>query len=141
MAVKDYEEAKKRAGDFVRTFAVKPTDGTKEFVYSDQIVSITRRKQVALYVNMDHVKTHDEELHAAIEGNTLRYQKIFAEAIDDYIEELRGGEEVSLYCNLAMKVKLLVLANGYGCVRRVHLPTSVHGSSSKREADGRAVAK
>ena len=97
MAVKDYEDAKKRAGDFVRTFAVnKPPDGVKEFVYSDQVVSITRRKQLALYVQMDHVKTHDEDLHAAIEGNTLRYQKIFAEAIDEYISELRGGEEVRI---------------------------------------------
>lgn len=36
---------------------------------------------------MDHIAQHDAELAAAIESNTVHYQKIFADVIDDYIKK------------------------------------------------------
>ncbi|KAI6244186.1 DNA replication licensing factor MCM7 [Aphelenchoides fujianensis] len=92
MVVKDYADAQGQISDFVRTFCVTNEQGGKEYVYSDQVAAIARRRQVAVYVKMDHVQQHDEDLHNAIDRNAFRFQKIFADVIDDYAHELLGPE-------------------------------------------------
>jgi DNA replication licensing factor MCM7 len=95
MAIKDYDEAKARVVDFIKTFYVSDSQGVKEYVYSDQVASISRRRQVAIYIKLDHVVQHDADLATEIENNTVRYQKIFANVIDEYVKELLGDNPVS----------------------------------------------
>lgn len=94
MAIKDYDDAKARVGDFIKTFYVSAANGGKEYVYSDQVANISRRRQVALTIDMDHVTQHDSDLATAVEHNSVRYQKLFADVVDEYIKELLGENEV-----------------------------------------------
>lgn len=126
MAIKDYDDAKARAVDFIKTFAVNAPSGVKEFVYSDQVASISRRRQVALYIKMDHILEYDADLAAAIEHNTVRYQKIFGDVVDDYIKELLGENEVYFLNPKHLITRLL--ATSFGRSRCFHFSTPLHGS-------------
>lgn len=95
MAIKDYDEAKSRVLEFLKTFFVTGSDGIKVYTYSDQVANLSQRRQVVLTVKLDHVVQHDADLATAIENNTVRYQRIFADAIDDYIKELLADNEVN----------------------------------------------
>lgn len=96
MSIKNnYAEAANHVADFLKTFYVSNPNGSKEYVYSDQVANLSRRRQVAITIKMDHVEQHDADLATQIENNTVRYQKIFAEVIDEYIKELLGSNEVS----------------------------------------------
>ncbi|KAI6205331.1 DNA replication licensing factor MCM7 [Aphelenchoides besseyi] len=91
-SIKDYDDAKTRLSNFVRSFYVTSDQGVKVYVYSDQVAAISRRRQIAIYVKMDDIHQFDEELHEVIDSNTLRYQKIISEVIDEYARELLGDD-------------------------------------------------
>lgn len=91
----DYDEEKKKIIDFLRTFYQDLPDGTKNFVYSDQILSISRRDQVALFINLEDVHNEYPELADAIRQNTSRYHTLFCDAVDDIVHELIGDQDVS----------------------------------------------
>ncbi|KAI6191751.1 DNA replication licensing factor MCM7 [Aphelenchoides bicaudatus] len=93
MPIKDYDDAKTRASDFIKTFYVAGQNGIKEYTYSDQVANISQRRQISLTVKMEHITQHDPELATAVESNTVRYQKIFADVIDDYVKELLADNE------------------------------------------------
>lgn len=137
-AIKTYTEAKQRVADFLRNFYQSDGDGIKTYVYSDQTLQIAQRKQIALHVALDDVQLHDPDLKTEIEGNTRRYQKIFAEAIDEYIKELMGSEEVGIF-RLADDIRS-VSAPGTGRAGRLHLPAPLPGEEGGRAEPGAANA-
>lgn len=98
----DYDKASEHITDFLRNFYVEDSDEQKTFPYAEQINSLALREQVALYIDMDHVSEHNAELALNIQQNSIRYRRLFCEAIDALVEEFRGENEVgSLYDCLA----------------------------------------
>jgi DNA replication licensing factor MCM7 len=91
----DYDEEKKKIIEFLRTFYQDSPNGTKEFVYSDQIMRIAQREQLSLYINLEDVHNDYTELADAIRQNTTRYNKLFYDAVDDMVHELNGNTDVS----------------------------------------------
>ncbi len=53
--------------------------------------------EVALYINLEDVHTHDPELVDSIQENARRYHQLFADAIDQLIRETIGDREVSSF--------------------------------------------
>lgn len=90
----DYDEEKKKIVEFLRTFYQESSDGTKDFIYSDQVTKVARRDQVALYINLEDVHNDYTELADAIRQNTTRYHKLFCDAVDDLVHEFLGDQEV-----------------------------------------------
>jgi len=89
----DYDEEKKKIIEFLRTFYQDSPNGTKEFVYSDQIMRIAQREQLSLYINLEDIHNDYTELADAIRQNTTRYNKLFYDAVDDMVHELNGNSD------------------------------------------------
>jgi DNA replicative helicase MCM subunit Mcm2 (Cdc46/Mcm family) len=95
MAV-DYDVARERITDFLQTYYVEDDEEMKTFTYADQMMKIMRRQQVAFYIMLDDIHTHDPELCEWIQENTYRFRQLFYEAIDKCVDELRGDDEVRI---------------------------------------------
>nr|CAH8872700.1 unnamed protein product [Trichobilharzia regenti] len=88
-SVRDYEEDKKKIEEFLRFFSQPDECGDKYFVYSEQLTLIANREQSVLYVSLDDISEYAPELAEAIEFNAVRYQKLFAETIDQLLPDFR----------------------------------------------------
>lgn len=88
----DYELARERITDFLKSFYNDEEDGTKKFVYMNKISLLTQRKEVGLYINVEDVNIHDPELADWINENTCRYRNLFYDCVDNIIQELLGNE-------------------------------------------------
>ena len=53
---------------------------------------LANRKQSVIRISLDDLWDFNEDLTIAIELNTVRFQKLFAEVIDDLILDYREGE-------------------------------------------------
>ena len=93
-AIIDYDIAKERISDFMKSFYTEQEDGTKEFKYSRQIGSIALRQQTPIYIDQDDVYLHDPELADWIAANTMRFRSLFYEVIDTLIKEFLGDNQV-----------------------------------------------
>jgi DNA replicative helicase MCM subunit Mcm2 (Cdc46/Mcm family) len=93
MAV-DYDAAKERIKDFLKSHYYEDEDEMKIFKYSDQIGRVAKREQVPIYVDLDDVYSHDPELADWIDGNTLRFRSLFYDVIDEMINEFLDGKQV-----------------------------------------------
>ncbi|VDN12728.1 unnamed protein product [Dibothriocephalus latus] len=92
LTLRNYEEDKREIQGFLREFYKAEPDGTKHFVYLEQLTKLANRTQNVLHVSLDDLWDTSEELTSAVEFNTVRYQKLFAEAIDDLLTDLHEGE-------------------------------------------------
>lgn len=88
----DYDLARERIIDFLKSFYNDHEDGIKTFVYMDKIALLAQRKEVGFYVNIDDVNSHDPELAEWILENTCRYRNLFYDCVDGVIQELLGNE-------------------------------------------------
>lgn len=100
----EYDAAKRRISDFLKTYYVDGPDGRKEFVYAHQIAEIAYRRQVAMYIKQEDVHTHDTELADWITENTCRFRKLFYEVVDQLIQDTLGDNEVGKIHFLSIKV-------------------------------------
>jgi DNA replication licensing factor MCM7 len=91
-AAMDYELARERLTDFFQTFCVPDQNGDKTFIYADQIRQVANRVQTALYVYLDHLLQHDEELYNEVRKNSARYHQLTYDVIDKLVHnELRNA--------------------------------------------------
>ncbi|KAI1724206.1 MCM2/3/5 family domain-containing protein [Ditylenchus destructor] len=86
----NYDKMKERIADFFNQFYVNHPSNGKVFAYKNQISEIAYRNQVALYINLEDVHTHDPELSEWISENTCHYRKLFYEIADDLIQDTLG---------------------------------------------------
>jgi DNA replicative helicase MCM subunit Mcm2 (Cdc46/Mcm family) len=96
MAENDYEKAKEQIEDFLRYFYNEDENGLKTFKYFDQIEQLSRRKQIALYIEQADVYVHDPELYSSINGNTVRFRLLFSEVVQKLVEEALGDNQVCI---------------------------------------------
>ncbi|CAH8630580.1 unnamed protein product [Heterobilharzia americana] len=87
--VRDYEEDKKTCSQFLRFYSRIDSCGNKHFVYSEQLSRIANREQSVLYVSLDDLAEQSIDLVEIIECNAVRYQKLFAEVIDELLPDFR----------------------------------------------------
>uniref|UniRef100_A0A915DSI2 DNA replication licensing factor MCM7 n=1 Tax=Ditylenchus dipsaci TaxID=166011 RepID=A0A915DSI2_9BILA len=89
----NYDVAKERIQDFLKTYYQEHADGHKVFVYADQAAEVAYRRQTAFYVMQEDVHTHDPELSEWIDSNTCRFRNLFYEVTDAFIQEILGDNE------------------------------------------------
>uniref|UniRef100_A0A183SWJ1 DNA replication licensing factor MCM7 n=1 Tax=Schistocephalus solidus TaxID=70667 RepID=A0A183SWJ1_SCHSO len=98
LSLRNYDEDKREIQGFLREFYKAEPDGTKHFVYLEQLVQqhietkLANRSLNVLRVSLDDLWDTSEDLTSAVEFNTVRYQKLFAEAIDELLPDLREGD-------------------------------------------------
>ncbi|CAL8094133.1 unnamed protein product [Calicophoron daubneyi] len=94
LAIRNYDSDKESIREFLRSFNKLDENDNKHFVYSEQLTFVANREQTALYISLDDLAEYSEELAEAVESNTLRYQKLFAEVIDGLLPEYRSADVV-----------------------------------------------
>lgn len=62
-------------------FCVQDISGNKNFKYSTQLTKLAHREQIALFIELDDVHEHNEELANAIIDNTRRYASLFSDIV------------------------------------------------------------
>lgn len=80
---------------FLMEFCTQDGSGHKNFKYSNQLTKLAHREQVALYVDLDDVHDHDEELGKAIINNTRRYTNLVSEVVFDLLPNFVEHEIVA----------------------------------------------
>ncbi|KAG5452809.1 DNA replication licensing factor mcm7-A [Clonorchis sinensis] len=93
-ALRNYDEDKEHISVFLKTFNKIDEAGNKHFVYCEQLTNIANREQNVLYISLDDLSEFSSELSTAIEGNAVRYQRLFAEVIDKLLSDFRTVELV-----------------------------------------------
>lgn len=58
---------------------------------------LANRKQSVIRISLDDLWEVNEDLTTAVELNTVRFQKLFADAIDDLIIDYREGEVRNIF--------------------------------------------
>ncbi|VDM18138.1 unnamed protein product [Hydatigera taeniaeformis] len=89
---RDYEADKKEIQGFLREFHKAEADGGKRFPYLEQLHKIANRTQNVIRISLDDLWDVSEDLTTAVELNTVRFQKLFAEVIDDLLLDYRGSD-------------------------------------------------
>jgi DNA replication licensing factor MCM7 len=95
MARRDYDKDKETIKTFLMEFCTQDGSGHKNFKYSNQLTKLAHREQVALYVDLDDVHDHDEELGKAIINNTRRYTNLVSEVLFDLLPNFVEHEIVA----------------------------------------------
>ncbi|XP_041093315.1 DNA replication licensing factor MCM7 [Polyodon spathula] len=95
MPVKDYQAEKEKCRKFLEEFYSEDESGKKFFKYGVQLARLARREQVSLVIDLDDVGEEDPELVDSIVENTRRYAGLIADAVQELLPNLRGGETVS----------------------------------------------
>ncbi|CAH1368472.1 hypothetical protein MTP99_009899 [Tenebrio molitor] len=95
MARRDYDKDKETIKTFLMEFCTQDGSGHKNFKYSNQLTKLAHREQVALYVDLDDVHDHDEELGKAIINNTRRYTNLVSEVVFDLLPNFVEHEIVA----------------------------------------------
>ncbi|KAF7235801.1 DNA replication licensing factor mcm7 [Varanus komodoensis] len=92
----DYAEERAKAAAFLEGFhrpsGTAAAAPAKEFPYREQLASVARREQVAIYVDLDDVAEEDPELVDAVCENTKRYERVFADAVWELLPRFRPRE-------------------------------------------------
>lgn len=60
-------------------------------------VQLAHRESVALEIDLDDVKNHDEGLCEAILDNTKRYSSLFADAVQELLPVYRDRQVTCMY--------------------------------------------
>uniref|UniRef100_A0A7E4UM18 DNA replication licensing factor MCM7 n=1 Tax=Panagrellus redivivus TaxID=6233 RepID=A0A7E4UM18_PANRE len=90
MSILDYDQARERFTDFFQTFIRPDENGDKTFVYADKIRSVAHREETAVFVDLDDVQQHDEELYDAIRKNSSRYHLLAYDVVDKLVQDAIG---------------------------------------------------
>ncbi|KER26590.1 hypothetical protein T265_13965 [Opisthorchis viverrini] len=93
-ALRNYDEDKEHMSVFLKTFNKIDDAGNKHFVYCQQLTNIANREQNVLYISLDDLSEFSSELSTAVEGNAVRYQRLFAEVVDKLLPDFRTVELV-----------------------------------------------
>ncbi|KAF5306655.1 hypothetical protein FQA39_LY08844 [Lamprigera yunnana] len=94
MSKVDYGKDKESLKTFLIEFCVQ--NGTsKDFKYSSQLTKLAHREQTAMYIDLDDVNDHDENLANAIVSNTRRYVNILSEVVFDLLPTFREHDVVA----------------------------------------------
>lgn len=84
----------------------------KEAKYRRQVESITLREKVSLDIDLDDLKSFDEDMAKAVVSNTRRFVNIFSDAVQEMIPEIREelGVEVPPKDTLDVYIEHRILA-------------------------------
>lgn len=91
--------------EFLKTFVDYPNHGDgsatskrprKEAKYRRQVETISLREKVSLDIDLDDLKSFDEDMAKAVVANTRRFVNIFSDAVHEIIPDIREemGEEL-----------------------------------------------
>ncbi|CDS37822.1 DNA replication licensing factor mcm7 [Echinococcus multilocularis] len=89
---RDYDADRKEIQVFLKEFFKAEADGRKHFPYLEQLHKIANRNQNVIRISLDDLWDVNEDLTTSVELNTVRFQKLFAEAIDDLLPDFREGD-------------------------------------------------
>ncbi|RZF48775.1 hypothetical protein LSTR_LSTR008124 [Laodelphax striatellus] len=93
--VTDYVVEKENIKNFLIEFYVENDDDMKEFKYSQQLTNLAHREQVAIYIEIDDVESHNSRLAEAIVANTRRYTLLFSEVIFELLPTYKDRDVVA----------------------------------------------
>jgi len=94
---KDAVEIKRFLTDFYTDLPDGPDGmggGGKAFKYSKQLRDIANREQMAMYIDMTDLATHDQDLADACVDNAKRYTEMFNDAVQELLPEYKDKEAV-----------------------------------------------
>ncbi|XP_044266718.1 DNA replication licensing factor Mcm7 [Tribolium madens] len=92
---RDYDKDKESIRSFLLEFCVQDDSGHKNFKYSNQLTKLAHREQVALYIELDDLFAHDEDLAKAAINNTRRYTTLFSDIVFELLPTFVEREIVS----------------------------------------------
>lgn len=72
-----------------------PDTGSKDFKYSRQLTKLAHREQISMYVELDDVRTFDDELAQAALNNTRRYSNMVSDIVFDLLPTYKEHEVVA----------------------------------------------
>ncbi|CEF67702.1 DNA replication licensing factor MCM7 [Strongyloides ratti] len=96
MTTLDIPQIKNVLRDFFKSFYEEVSDGTggkkKHFVYDEQISKLASRSSNVFYLALDDLNETNPDLVDKFSNNSVRFQRITNEVIDELINEKRGNE-------------------------------------------------
>lgn len=92
--VRDYGEIKDRCRKFLTEFNSNDggSNNQKCFKYGEMLKNLAHRDEVGMFIDLDDVAEYDSELSDLIKENALRYQKLFAETVEQLLPEYKERE-------------------------------------------------
>ncbi|KAL5107545.1 DNA replication licensing factor mcm7-A [Taenia crassiceps] len=131
---RDYDSDKKEIQSFLKEFYKAEADGKKYFPYLEQLHKVANRNQSVIRISLDDLWDVNEDLTTAVELNTVRFQKLFAEAIDDLLPDYREGDSqirdvLDIYIDHRIRME-----------QRLHMADAGIGLSSEAQQDTQASA-
>ncbi|XP_039249876.2 DNA replication licensing factor mcm7-like [Styela clava] len=88
---RDYPSEKDKVKRFLGEFCQDDGSG-KCFKYGKALTEVAHRERVEVTIDLDDIAEYDPELAESIIENTLRYQRIFADAIDELLPDYKERE-------------------------------------------------
>ncbi|CAK8686982.1 DNA replication licensing factor mcm7-like [Clavelina lepadiformis] len=90
---RDYAAEKERCKNFLSEFCQDDESGTgKCFKYGQILTKLAHREQVELSVDLDDLQEYDADLSESIQENTLRYQRLFADVVEELLSDYKERE-------------------------------------------------
>jgi DNA replication licensing factor MCM7 len=77
---------------FLTDFYSDAPEGGKSFSYAKQLKSLAQRETISLLIDLSDVAATDQDLCDAIVDNSKRYEKIFADVIQELLPEYKDKE-------------------------------------------------
>nr|CAB3263696.1 DNA replication licensing factor mcm7-B [Phallusia mammillata] len=90
---RDYAAEKERCKTFLSEFCQSDESGNgKSFKYGQILTKLAHREQVSLTVDLDDLQEFDADLAENVVQNTLRYQRLFADVIEELLPDYKERE-------------------------------------------------
>jgi DNA replication licensing factor MCM7 len=91
--MRDYANDRSELKRFLTDFYVdSPSGHGKDFKYAKQLKGVAHREQMSLFIDLNDVAAHDQELCDAIVDNAKRYSNIFADIVQELLPEYKDKE-------------------------------------------------
>ncbi|EFA03620.1 DNA replication licensing factor Mcm7 [Tribolium castaneum] len=92
---RDYDKDKETIRTFLLEFCIQDDSGQKNFKYSNQLTKLAHREQIALYIELDDLYEHDDDLAKAVINNTRRYTTLFSDVVFELLPTFVEREVVA----------------------------------------------
>lgn len=80
---------------FFSEFYTTNEDGTKDFKYHKQLTNLAHREQTAMWIDLDDIHEHDDELAEAIMNNARRYENLISDLIFEILPSYKQHDVAS----------------------------------------------
>ncbi len=86
---RNYDDDKAKLKSFLAEFHTTDSDGKKDFVYARLLTRVAHREEVAVTIDLDHLREHDPELAEAVTANARRYALLASDAVWEMLPDYR----------------------------------------------------